>query len=118
MKPDLKREIPSFRFVFCVSCLAEYFSHPPSCFLVTYFFLHKIIDGGSIGETTAAEEGAFVGDFGAYLQLHSCLTYAAMAKNESAIVQLLKAAKYDPNHVEAIKDIKNSRELVFYESVS
>ena len=41
-----------------------------------------------------------------------------MAKNESAIVQLLKAAKYDPNHVEAIKDIKNSRELVFYESVS
>lgn len=89
-----------------------------SCFLVTYFYLHKIIDGGVNGEMSSSTEGSFVEKYGAYLQLHSCLTYAATVKDESAITHLLEAAKYDPSHLEAVKEIKKSKAFMFYEPVS
>jgi hypothetical protein len=85
---------------------------------VTYFYLHKIIDGGVNGEMTGATEMSFVEKFGAYLQIHTCLTYAANAKDESAIIHLLDAAKHDLTHLEAIKEITKSKDLVFYEPVS
>lgn len=39
-------------------------------------------------------------------------------KDDTAIKHLLKAAKYDPCHADAVKEIKRSKDLVFYDSVS
>lgn len=88
------------------------------CFLVTYFYAHNIIDGGVNGRVSGEEEKTFVEKYGAYLQMHSCLTYAAAAKDETAILHLLEAAKFDPRHVEGVKEIRKSKHLVLYESVS
>ena len=38
-------------------------------------------------------------------------------KDESAIALILKAAKYDPNHQDAVKEIQKSNNSLFYESV-
>ncbi len=71
-------------------------------------------------EGVAFDGGAetFVDTYGAYLQMHSCLTYAAAARDETAIMQLLKAAEYDPSHQDSTKEIRKSKDLVFYDSVS
>jgi hypothetical protein len=50
--------------------------------------------------------------------MHSCLSFAASRKDEVAITHLLRAAKYDPVHTDAIREIRKSRNLVFYDSVS
>ena len=63
------------------------------------------------------DEEKFVATYGAYLQMHSCLTLAAALKDESAITHLLKAAEHDPNHRDAVKEILKSNDLLFYDSV-
>lgn len=73
---------------------------------------------GGVGNGEATDEGIFVDKYGSYLQMHSCLSFAASRKDEVAIMHLLKAAKYDPSHADAVREIKKSKNLVFYDSVS
>ncbi|KAG7346813.1 hypothetical protein IV203_005882 [Nitzschia inconspicua] len=87
-----------------------------TCFLVTYFFTHQIVGGGGTIEQIA-EKGKFIDRYGAYLQMHTCLSFASFVKDEVAITYLLKVAKFDPNHSETIKEIKRSKNLVFYDSL-
>jgi hypothetical protein len=87
-----------------------------SCFLVTYFFMQKIV--GCVDNGEATDEGIFVDKYGAYLQMHACLSFAASRKDEVSIVHLLKAAKYDPLHTDVMREIQKSKNLVFYDSVS
>jgi hypothetical protein len=78
--------------------------------------MHKIV--GCVDNGDAADEGIFVDKYGAYLQMHSCLSFAASRKDKVAIMQLLKAAKYDPMHADTIREINKSKTFVFYDSVS
>lgn len=50
--------------------------------------------------------------------MHTCLSFAASQKDEVAITHLLRVAKFDPKHVDIIKEIKRSKNLVFYDGVS
>ena len=75
---------------------------------------------GAEGAIKAAETEAiaFIRKFGAYLQLHTSLSSAAAANASAPIKELLKLAKFDPTHREAMRDIKASGSLVFYDMVS
>lgn len=87
-----------------------------TCFLVTYFYTKKLLSTESNGVPSSVDATTFVEEYGAYLQIHSCITFAAAVKDESAIADLLKAASYDPNHRDAVKEIQKSNELLFYDS--
>jgi hypothetical protein len=63
-------------------------------------------------------EGRFVEKFGSYLQLHSCLSFAASVRDESAIAHLLQAAEHDPSHRDAVREIQKSNDMLFYDTVS
>ena len=64
------------------------------------------------------EAKAFVKKYGAYLQLHSCLSYSAVVKAEAPIGDLLIAASHDPTHRDATKEIQRANALIFYDEVS
>ena len=63
---------------------------------------------------------SFVETYGAYLQIQTCLSAAASVKDEVAISAILKAARNDPCHQDATREIykSNSNGLLFYDSVS
>jgi hypothetical protein len=63
-------------------------------------------------------EGRFVEKFGSYLQLHSCLSFAASVRDESAIAHLLQVAEHDPSHRDAVREIQKSNDMLFYDTVS
>ena len=98
------------------------------CFLVTYYFTQQILtqyskiekDAKSNIERLALDEEAkaFVKKYGAYLQLHSCLSYSAVVKAEAPIGDLLIAASHDPTHRDATKEIQRANALIFYDEVS
>ena len=88
------------------------------CFLVTYFYTHKVLAAEPGGGMSSADEGRFIEKFGSYLQLHSCLSFAASVRDESAIAHLLNVADYDPNHRDAAREIQKSNEMLFYDTVS
>ena len=69
-------------------------------------------------EVAEAEATAFIHKYGAYLQLHTSLSSAAAANAAAPIKILLKLAKCDPTHREAMRDIKTAGSLVFYDMVS
>jgi hypothetical protein len=60
----------------------------------------------------------FLGEFGSYLKLDTCLAYASALKFEAVVDLLLSIAKYDPRHKEVIKQTSKSIGMVFYEPVS
>lgn len=60
----------------------------------------------------------FVKCYGAYLQLHTCIAYAAAIEAEGVIHVLLDLAKHDPRHLEAMKQLSKSNALVLYDPVS
>ena len=60
----------------------------------------------------------FVQQYGTYLQIHSCLVFSASVKAEKAIDSLLEVAKYDPSHLDAMKEFKRANNMTFYEAVS
>ena len=59
----------------------------------------------------------FLGEYGSYLRLHTCLAYAAVLKSETVIDLLLGIAKNDPRHREVMKQTSKWNQLIFYEPV-
>lgn len=59
----------------------------------------------------------FMGEYGSYLKLDTCLAYTAVLKADIAVDILLSIAKYDPRHREVIKQTSKSVSMVFYEPV-
>ena len=67
---------------------------------------------------SSADEERFIEKFGSYLQLHSCLSFAASVRDESAIAHLLNVAEYDPSYRDAVREIQKSNDMLFYDTVS
>ncbi|CAJ1969124.1 unnamed protein product [Cylindrotheca closterium] len=91
-----------------------------TCFLVTYYFTQNLLEPFLNGEekdikTAEKEAVAFIQKYGAYLQLHTSLSSAAAAKAATPIKELLKLAKRDPTHREAMRHMKAAGSLVFYD---
>ena len=87
-----------------------------SCFLVTYFCTEKVIGDHQDGAQNTIDAGSFIDTYGAYLQIQTCLVFASFVKAGSVISDILRIARDDPNHRDAIKDIQKS-DGVFYDSV-
>jgi hypothetical protein len=94
---------------------------------VTYYFTQKILAPYSETEKEVVDEdkcskeeevASFVQKYGAYLQIHSCLSYSAAVKAETAISELLVVASHDPSHRDAVKEIQRGKTLIFYDTVS
>jgi hypothetical protein len=94
---------------------------------VAYYFTQKILAHYSetetevVGEDKCSKEeevASFVKKYGAYLQIHSCLSYSAAVKAETAISELLLIAYHDPSHRDALKEIQRGKTLIFYDTVS
>ena len=95
-----------------------------TCFLVTYYFTEKLLAQYPIGvqseenSSTVDEEAvAFVKKYGAYLQLHSCLSSSAAVKAEAPIQEILLLANHDPSHRDAVKEIQRANKIIFYDTV-
>lgn len=96
---------------------------PPSCFLVTYHFTHKLLPKLSLVRTgnkdnSAADLVGFVKKFGAYMKLHTCMAYAAVLKCECVISELLALAEHDMRHREVMKLFQRRQALILYDPVS
>lgn len=59
----------------------------------------------------------FVQEYGAYLKMQTCLSYAAVLEAQPVIDALLNVAKYDPRHREVSKQFGKASALVFYDPV-
>lgn len=59
----------------------------------------------------------FLGEYGSYLKMDTCLAYASALKFEAVVDLLLSIAKYDPRHKEVMKQTSKSTAMVFYEPV-
>jgi hypothetical protein len=100
-------------------------SRAESCFITTYYFtqhlLPRLLRKGQASKTarsdTSRELGDFVGEYGAYLKLHTCLAYAAVLKSPQLIDSLLEVARFDPRHREVMKQTSRASALVIYDSV-
>jgi hypothetical protein len=100
-------------------------SRAESCFLATYYFtqylLPRLLRKGHMSKTALSdashELGEFVGEYGSYLKLHTCLAYAAVLKSPQLIDSLLEVARFDPRHREVMKQTSRASALVIYDSV-
>eukprot|EP00934_Nitzschia_sp_Nitz4_P008825 Nitzschia sp. Nitz4//scaffold57_size113557//83627//86971//NITZ4_004003-RA/size113557-augustus-gene-0.61-mRNA-1//1//CDS//3329554882//8815//frame0 len=61
------------------------------------------------------EVKTFIERFGCYLQIHSSLSVASSVEAREAVLSLLKVARHDPVHKDAIKEIRNAEEAPFYD---
>lgn len=91
--------------------------------MVTYYFTQHLLEPFTTGdykESKIAEKEAiaFIQKYGAYLQLHTSLSSAAAAHASNHIKELLKLAKSDPTHREAMRHLKAAGSLLFYDTVS
>jgi hypothetical protein len=59
----------------------------------------------------------FLSEYGSYLKMDTCLSYAAVLEADIVVDQLLSIAKHDPRHREVIKQTTKSTSMVFYEPV-
>ncbi len=89
-----------------------------SCFLATYFCTEKIIGSERNKEVGTTNEDSFILSYGAYLQIHTCLSFAAFVKDEAVISELLQVASGDPHHRDTLNDIEKSDKVLYYDSVS
>jgi len=90
-------------------------SQPETCFLVTYFFTQKLINNDLDETLSSVSRNSFVGIYGAYLQIQTCLSFAASMQDEVAISLILHVARTDPNHRDALKEMQKSNDLLFYD---
>ena len=96
------------------------------CFLVTYYFTQKLLGRYSLIDVDKEDDlpsidkeaVAFVKTYGAYLQIHSCLSSSAAVKAEAPIKEILLLANHDPSHRDAVKEIQKAKSFVFYDTVS
>jgi hypothetical protein len=102
-----------------------YPNHPPrnvcSCFLTTFYFIHALLprllhETGDV-ETATDDIVVFLGEYGSYLRMDTCLAYAGVLKSETVVDLLLSIAKHDPRHREVMKQLSRSTSMVFYEPV-
>ena len=89
---------------------------------MTYYFTQDILTKYSDlqeEERNALDERvtSFVNQYGAYLQIHSCLSFSATVRAQVAITEILKAASHDLTHRDAVKEIRRGKSLTFYEAV-
>jgi hypothetical protein len=98
-----------------------------SCFLATFFFTQQLLPAYiALRENLWADEEPqpekeaieFVKNYGAYLQLHTCLSCSAAVKAETMIEELLSVASHDVSHRDATREIHKAASLTFYDSVS
>jgi hypothetical protein len=94
---------------------------------VTYYFTQHILaqyydnESDTVAEDRSSideEASSFIKQYGAYLQIHSCLSYSAAVKAEAPIGDLLIVASHDPSHRDAVKEIQKANALTFYDTVS
>jgi hypothetical protein len=85
---------------------------------VTYFCTEKIIGSDGYDNLGTIDRNSYIQAYGAYLQLQTSLSFASFVQDEVAISDILKVARDDPNHDDAMKDIEKSNGLLFYDSVS
>lgn len=91
---------------------------------MTYYFTQKVLAQYPVedtGEDTSwidKEAVAFVKKYGAYLQIHSCLSCSAAVKAVAPINEILQLARHDPTHRDAVREIQKSTSLTFYDAVS
>ena len=88
-----------------------------SCFLVTYFYTQKIVGTDLAKKQSIMDQKSFVETYGAYLQIPTCLSFAASVKDEVAISAVLEASRSDPSHRDAMREIEKSNASLFYNSV-
>jgi hypothetical protein len=91
---------------------------------VTFYFIHALLpllmNSDKLNEASRTQKQIkdFLSDYGSYLRMDTCLSYASVLKASDVVDQLLSIAKYDPRHREAMKQMSKSMTMVFYESVS
>ena len=88
-----------------------------SCFLITYFCTQKIIGSDRNEDLSAIDKKLFIETYGAYLQIQTCLSFASFVKDMAVIYDILRIARDDPSHRDAVKDIQKPGDS-FYDSVS
>jgi hypothetical protein len=112
-----------------------------TCFLTTFYFTQQILPqlsrnendedekdycedsndelSGGINRSSSRMQEAvdFVQDYGAYLKMQTCLSYAAVLEAQPVIDVLLNVSKYDPRHREVSKQFGRASALVFYDPV-
>ena len=115
-------DIYIYIYIYIYICIYTKYSNHPGChhrcFLVTYFYTQKLIGSDQDAELSTINRKLFVETYGAYLQIQTCLSLAASVKDEAVISVILDAARNDPNHQDAVKEIQKSNDLLFYDSVS
>jgi hypothetical protein len=103
-----------------VDCTLTIYRATCSCFLTTFYFIHALLprllhEGGV--ETATDDIVVFLGEYGSYLRMDTCLAYAGVLKSETVVDLLLSIAKHDPRHREVMKQLSRSTSMVFYEPV-
>jgi hypothetical protein len=92
--------------------------------LTTYYFTQQLLPTCATNQDQTPSDEAveeakeFIKNFGAYLQIHRCLSCAAKLKAEAVIEELLGVGSYDPSHRDAMREIHKANNLTFYDAVS
>jgi hypothetical protein len=92
--------------------------------LTTYYFTQQLLPTCATNEDQAPSDKAiekakgFIKNFGAYLQIHTCLSSAAKLKAGPVIGELLGVGSYDPSHRDAMREIHKANNMTFYDAVS
>lgn len=89
---------------------------------MTFYFVHsllpKLMKQENEGPSSILDDIAtFLQDYGSYLRMDTCLVYASALKATTVIEILLRIAKHDPRHREALKQMTKTGAMVFYEPV-
>jgi hypothetical protein len=127
LRQEAKRKLNvlSFRATVSLFLILAIKYVPRSCFLATFYFIHALLPrlmlnkqgGGPENEKARDEIVVFLGEYGSYLKMDTCLAYAAVVKAGTVVDLLLSIAKHDPRHREVIKQTSKSTSMVFYEPV-
>lgn len=92
--------------------------------MTTYYFTQQLLPTCATNQDQTPSDEAvekakeFIKNYGAYLQIHTCLSCAAKLKAEPVIGELLGVGSYDPSHRDAMREIHKANNLTFYDAVS
>lgn len=60
---------------------------------------------------------ALIDAYGSYIDIHTCLVIAGQLHSKSIVDKILCLAKYDSQHMEAVKALERARTILLYEPV-
>jgi hypothetical protein len=92
--------------------------------LTTYYFTQQLLPTCATNQDQTPSDEAvekakgFIKNFGAYLQIHTCLSCVAKLKAGPVVGELLGVGSYDPSHRDAMREIHKANNLTFYDAVS